>query len=436
MAPRGYVLTRDEARAFNRMRRDHRRQGPPKARRKPRRRSRASASSRPDPTLSQSKPWTTCEYDITNGDRLITFDRGKRRSQSTNLIDTDMVFSTDGDGNPRLYVCGQGYINREFGVIVCYDPDSGEKLWESDAGANTGPIFADKTNSYTINRMCMSSDGFLWVIGTDTSTSCVGRFNAETGVQTHKYAMSVAANLVQGVYPLSADGKVLVTTTTLIGGTKGAVILDDTATEVASQTDGIIRDIVINGDLIFTVNSTGSNRLKIYDSSLTIQDDRAAPGAEAYGPLAVKDDGTVVYVGTSGGATHMLRAYDATNLATENWNASVDSGVGTARRLIYANSALYSFAARVRKHSATDGSETWDSPTSGIAPSVIAVAPNACQVSSSRIIVLTGDTNEHVWCLSESTGEVLWFDDWSDNPYSALITDDDRLFVCGLRIGP
>jgi hypothetical protein len=381
---------------------------------------------------SNGGPFTILEYDAETGDPIQTLDRGRERSATPNVTDTDVLVVEDDDGT-WLYAVGFGYINRSTGVIAKWNAETGEREWDSDAGAFSGPIFAQTNGGNTSNRLVVASDGFIWAIGTDTSDTCIGRFNATTGVQTHKIAIALSTSLFISMQALPVDGKVLVSFGSTLGG-QYARIYDDTGTSVANLTAAPFRDYVINGSLIYATMTAGADRLKIYDFTLTEQDSRAAPGAEAYGAIAT--DGTTVWVTTSGGATPMIRAYDATNLATENWNAAQDAAMATVTRLIHANSALYTFAAAIRKHSVADGSETWQSAASGFRPTVNPGTRNYCQVGTDFVLVCAPSGNEQVYCLNDTDGTTRWFDEWTAGANGSLVTADDRVFVCGGRMGP
>ena len=376
-----------------------------------------------------SSPWTVLEYDVTTGDHVRAFDRGKRRSSSVAISDADVLFVDDADGS-WIYTVGTGYINRDTGILTKWNADTGEKVWESDAGAFSGPIFAQTGSSNTASRLCIASDGYIWALGTDTSNTCVGRFDPDTGAQTHKGAIATAINFVEAVVELPSDGKVLV----ICVNSGSSIIFDNTATSIATGTSAI-RDYALSSTRIYMTLTSGPDRLKAYDFSFVEQDTRTAPGSEVYG--SIETDGTTVWVTTTAGASPMIRAYDATSLATENWNAAQDAGMA-CRRLMYKNSALYTFPSStgsVRKHSATDGSETWQSPGTGIRPTAAAVSRNCCAVGSDFVVIATSDTNEQIFCLNDSDGTVRWFDDWSTR-FGCYVSDGGRVFLCGGRTGP
>lgn len=367
---------------------------------------------------------TVREYDPSTGEVIQVFDRGRRRSDSPSASqDWGILYSSDG----YLYCSGQGYINGStHGVIRKYDPDTGECLWTSSAGAFSGPIHGSPGSSNTTlnNYIVEATDGYIWCLGTDSSGFCVGRFNPSTGAQTHK----VGYTGPEGIYALDS-GRVAVVGG--LGGGKFLVILDATATELGNYATSSISAVCVYSSgsrIAIGDNAGGSPNLKILSSANgSVLDSRTSPGI-AYQAIAC--DGTTLYAtGTS------YYSYDANNLATVNWTHARDGTFVTGqKRLVLQGGYLYEWAPHIRKLNISDGSEVWESSGASRNPQTAPSGYAGCAIGSDFLVTLSPDADQQFYCLSLSDGSCRWFDQQDDVPRSVHVSSNDRAFVCGTRV--
>ena len=198
-------------------------------------------------------------------------------------------------------------------------------------------------------------------------------------------------------------------------------MLDASASSIA--TGAAAARIAAHNFLFYCINS-GTNTLYVLDASLSTLDTRAVPGGDSY--LAVATDGTSVWVV----AANNYYSYDASNLATENWNAT-STGSGETS-LVYKNSYLYSFGQRIWKVDPANGTEVWQSDIVGAPRNV-----KSRDVGSNFVMLGNVNVNfaDNLYCINDSDGSTRWQDQWA-LIRAVIVTDDDRVFVCGRRMGP
>lgn len=390
---------------------------------------------------ADTKPFTIAEYDPDTGDVLKTWDRGRQRGGSPHG-DLELAWSSDG----YLLAAGSGDINRENGNVIKWDVDAvdpdPERVWESNqTSLNPAPERAGPGAGRMDRILLEADDGYIWRIGGAGAigSQYIARHAPGSGSQTHELLIgSPAANSLLQLEP-AGSGAVVVGGTVAISGD----YLHRVSTS-GSKTHGYATACFAFtefGGRLYVITGATGNGLAILDASdLSVIDSRSAPAGETY--QAIETDGTTVWTATtaSGPTVRRLRAYDATDLSTEQWNSTRDSTLTDSYRLIYANSYLYDFAEAVRKFDPTDGTEIWQSGSSTGAPR----RRQGCIVTSDFVLKI-GSSNIGVNCYEESDGSTRWDDILIDTtgPNSqgamatgAVVNPDGRLFVCTRRSMP
>lgn len=389
----------------------------------------SSGTTRVDPPS-----FTIVEIDPDNGAPIIHMDRGRRRfsPSAADVRDADILYSSDG----YLYAAGSGWINKDTGSLIKWNPDTGAVVWYSTKGSLTSPGTVMSTGGIHSggignsaggggaakcqSNLCEASDGVIWLAGGTNGTGWIGAFDPDTGAQTIEIN-----HLSDAVYPADSSGGVVVID---CSGTDGKYIrvYDASGTETASWTAFVPTFCEVIGSIIVVGN--GSNLKTLNKGDLTEISTRSVPAGETF--LAGTTDGTNVYVSTSHATTPKYRSYLVSNLATENWNGNRDTANNTTAHLKYANSALYDWSTHLRKISASDGSETWELTAGNTAPTT----RMSCAVTSDLVYWGNNSSASNVYAVDESSGEVLWTEGIGNNAVGRILpTDDGRLFICGTR---
>lgn len=366
---------------------------------------------------SSGTAWTIAEYDPISGARIRTFDRGRGRS-TVSVGDAFMLIGSDG----YLYAAGTGHINELTGAVIKWDIDTGEQVWASDSGSlDITEVGALDTASAVGSLLVEASDGFIWYTGgVFGSDSYLCRFDPTTGEQTHASSSAVR---IHSLFVADSDGGV----GTIYQSTSGTTIrvYDDTVTQTASYV-GAVQDAMVHDGLIYAAELTTDTIFILNADDLTSVDSRTLTASN---PISITSDGTTVWV-CCDEVSDTIRAYDATNLAAaEVFNVSKDAA--EIREMIYDNGELFIFGNGTRSMNPTTGAELWEHTGAyqlrrpgnvGVGSDYLAISTNV------------GSALGNVFCLERSSGDVRWHEQW--NGGGCIVGPDDRLFICGARIGP
>jgi hypothetical protein len=367
-------------------------------------------------------PWTIAEYDAPSGAVVKTYYRGRNRAVVGGILfDQAIIWHSGG----YLIAGGTGDINADSGCIVRWDVDSGEKQWESDDNGGTATVFGTSVGTPATNKckqLVEASDGYIWACQSNGGSGHVTRTNPTTGVQTHSYN----AQFMQ-VFPADSNGGVVLHQAS---GSPYLRVLDNTATSTATYTTVTTRVSENNGILCCCASSSDLTLLNADD--LTTIDSLAAPSGIWLGCVS---DGTHVY----GAYTSNYIKLDATNLAaaaiwTNTKSTDLTMNLFMHEGRLYdchyqtANNALGGIA----KINTSDGSVTWNYTTSGRVQS----DSHTIAFGSDFVVFTTvGAGIYDIICLDDSTGAMRWRDTWQE-ARGVVVTDDDRVFICGQRINP
>lgn len=393
-------------------------------------------------TSADTAPWTIAEYDPATGDVIKTWDRGRPRGQVF-TFDSQLLWSSDG----YLISTGGGHINRNTGNVIKWnvdaEDDEPERIWESDQQTlHAAPDGGVNGTRGMDNLLIEASDGYIWRVGGTgaVGTQYIARHDPDSGAQTHEGNVGTVLNGLLQIEKADNDGGVVVGGTAALSG-HYLHVLDNTATKTAGYGTAVKAMVEHGGRLYLITGATGNTLTILNAADLSAVDSRTLTGTEIYASLTT--DGTTVWTTTTATSptTFRYRAYDATNLATEQWNATRDTAQGTSWRLIYANSYLYDFSETVRKIDPANGSEVWQA-TSAAAGSTVPRRMTGCLVTATYIVKIDITSNENIFCINESDGSAFWRDTLTANQspnaqaQSAIVSPDGRLFLCTRRTMP
>lgn len=391
---------------------------------------------------ADTKPFTILEYDPVTGDVLKTWDRGRQRGGSPHG-DLELLWSSDG----YLLAAGSGDINRNNGNVIKWDVDAtdneAERIWESDQQAlNAAPERAGPGAGRMDRILLEADDGYIWRIGGAgaVGSQYIARHDPDSGSQTHELLIGApAANSLLQLEPAGSGAVVVGGTVAISGDYLHRVSASGSKTH--GYTTACFAFMEFSGRLYVITGTTGDGLAILDATDLSVIDSRSAPSGETY--QAIETDGTTVWTATtaSGPTVRRLRAYDATDLSTEQWNSTRDSTLTGTVRLIYANSYLYDFAEAVRKFDPTDGTEIWQAANLG----AVARRRQGCVVTSGYVISVDGGSAQNVRCFEESDGSTRWDDTLIDTfglngqgamATGAVVSPAGRLFVSTRRSMP
>lgn len=377
-----------------------------------------------DVTGEITGPFTIVEYDATSGEIVSTFYRKYRRTstQQTTFGDYVLLHSSDG----FLYAAGDTISNHDTGTIWKWNKNTGELIWASNRNGLTAAPVAVPSGQLPTNQnapnLVEADDGAIWVM----DGSNVARHDPDTGEQTHAYS---ASNPRESLIPTGIGGGVLIfgdNTDTNIRSLTNTAASAATLAMDSIGTRGLYPSVV-NGQLLVWIG-TVTDIIGIYNASTLASVTTLATSSND--PTGMASDGTTAFM-----ARTDYEGRDVTNLSTLLWTGDpVPSTVGF--HMFYRNGALYHFmgtATRVLRIDPSNGTIMWNI-TSGAMPLVSARAADAgtdfVVYGSSSV---GSGTNIH--CLNASDGSTRWTDFWG-TIYSIIVTDDDRIFACGLRREP
>lgn len=380
--------------------------------------------------------WTIAELDPATGEILQTFDRGVSRDRELSA-DVCLLLGSDGSS---LYAAGSSSINGGYGYLIKYDINTGEQLWQSDDGAlkQIAPRNLFSTITERVDQtLCEADDGAIWMCRAgqhaDSTGAAkppyVGRYDPDTGEQTHQYGP--VASLGWALYP-AASGAVVVASPGIPDIRRLSATATLTHTLAATSQTAIADDgtnlIVVGGRAIKIVSKA--------DLSLVASATTALGVGESF--LAVATDGTTIYTATSE-ATPKYRAFNYSLSST--WNAARDATLSTSWEQKAVNSKLYDFCDLVRKLNPANGAEIWTSlPATGHGllrrRTAVAIGSDFT-ISGHTTTTATTGTNSidplGIICLEEATGALRWYDNVTC--HAIQVTADDRIFVCHNRRG-
>lgn len=375
------------------------------------------------PILGGGGPFTIAEYDATTGDIVGTMYRGKRRSSSvTALSDFHILYGSDG----YLYSLGDGatLYNRDSGIVTKWNKDSFEKVWDSNRnglttvtpGSPTGAIGDDSFGPSLIE----ADDGYFWC----RDGVNVNRINS-SGVQQSNYVAGTGGEVI---LPTGENGAVIVVNDTTNYATGNALVRlnsSGTLTHSVAYTGAgtsAAAEAKVSGSYLIHLNRgiTVATVRNVADlTSVTSH----TPGGSIYG---LATDGTQVFMGKTN-----YESRDITNLATTLWTGDANPIASSANYMLYQRGKLYHLttSGRVVRINPSSGAIIFN-VTSGVLPLQHA---NLAAVGSDFLMnAQTAATGNNIVCVNESDGSIRWRDYWA-SVRGIIVSDDDRIWVCGLR---
>jgi len=372
-------------------------------------------------------PWTIAEYSPA-GDIIGKFDRGHTRQVVTSA-DFSMLVTSDG----KLFSNGTVEINRDNGIATLWNPDTAERIWDSDHGAETdvasltgyGPLTARTRHQHVYE----ADDGYFWIAG----AGAIARIDPVTGIFTTRQA--IVGGLVASLLSCPNAGSVISwpgnpATNALI------TIWDDAGSPTHDFVTGSINDVDEHAGVL-AVSMGDITTLDASDLSVI------STVNPTWTPSSCCTDGATAWFVAGGTGGNLYRAFAVTDLTTELWNATRTGGGSV---LIYnpIDGHIYEQVdSAFRKFDPTDGT-TASTPVWSVALGGFALSCRNYIGFGSDFVVLSlsgpGTNNHSLICLNTSDGSLRWEDTCfvplvsgtaSSNTYhgGVCVTADDRIFV-------